>query len=505
MNVSSLKKKLSTPYVWAFTTYFTEGFPFTYIRSISSLFFRDMNVKLESIGLTSLYGLPWVFNFLWGPHVDRYETKRRWMIGVQGAITLLMLTVALCVPFDFAIQAVAILFFIGAICAATQDVSIDGYYMEALDKAGQAKFVGYRVMAYRIAMMTGTGIIATLGTTIGWTVAFWAAAVVFGLFFVYHIFFLPRAEAPKEPISSLVHAFLKLRILLSTAAVAAGIISVRVFYTSSIYGRIKQQNPFLQKIYFSHWVAIGLLIALITLLLLRKKIKSSIARRPGSFYAQAFLNFIDREKIGVIFTFIILLRAGEFMLTTMIAPFFVDLGIKVHYGWLSSGVGLPFSIFGAMLGGWMISRWSLRRVMWPFILLQNVTNLVYMVLAFSLRRFIEINTGAEQVVPIGSGNLFFVASVHAFDHFAGGLGTAVLMTFLMRICRAHFKAAHYAIGTGFMNISGVFAGVFGGFLCSWFGYGWYFGISFVCSVPAMITIFFLPDFIFTQNKAHDHE
>ncbi len=35
--------------------------------------------------------------------------------------------------------------------AATHDMAIDGYYMEALDEKGQARFVGYRVMAYRIA------------------------------------------------------------------------------------------------------------------------------------------------------------------------------------------------------------------------------------------------------------------------------------------------------------------------------------------------------------------
>jgi PAT family beta-lactamase induction signal transducer AmpG len=503
VSLSSLKKRLGIPYVWAFTTYFTEGFPYTYIRSISSLFFRDMGVKLESIGLTSLYGLPWVFNFLWGPIVDKYETKRRWMLAVQALLTGLMLTVALCSPFDFAVPAIAVLFFVGSIFAATQDVSIDGYYMEALDRPGQAKFVGYRVMAYRIAMMTGTGVIATLGTTVNWFTAFVASACIFGLFFVYHIFFLPHAEERRTPVRILARTLMRLRVLLIGICAAAAIIGVRLFYTSAVYEGIREAHPFLKKIYFSHWVAIGLLIALVVLLLLRNRIKRAIAGRPDSFYARAFFDFIHRDKIGVIFAFIILLRTGEFMLTTMIAPFFVDLGIKVHYGWLSSAVGLPFSILGAMLGGWMIARWSLKRVMWPFILLQNITNLVYMVLAFSLISYIRMNTGVDDPVPIGTWNLVYVASVHAFDHFAGGLGTAVLMTFLMRICRQEFKAAHYAIGTGFMNISGVFAGVFGGFLCSWFGYGYYFGISFLCSIPAMITIFFLPDVIFSEYRPRD--
>ena len=52
-----------------------------------------------------------------------------------------------------------------------------------------------------------------------------------------------------------------------------------------------------------------------------------------------------------------------------------------------------------------------------------------------------------------------VVCVHAFDQFAGGLGTAVLISFSMRACSERFKAAHFAIGTGLMNVSGVLAGV----------------------------------------------
>ncbi|MBW1614409.1 MAG: hypothetical protein JRJ57_10665, partial [Deltaproteobacteria bacterium] len=100
-------------------------------------------------------------------------------------------------------------------------------------------------------------------------------------------------------------------------------------------------------------------------------------------------------------------------------------------------------------------------------------------------KYITVNTGADVVVFIGSFNLFLVACVHAFDQFAGGLGTAVLITFLMRTCLERFKAAHFAIGTGLMNISGVLAGVASGFLAERLGYGIFFGISFLLSIPGM--------------------
>jgi PAT family beta-lactamase induction signal transducer AmpG len=109
-----------------------------------------------------------------------------------------------------------------------------------------------------------------------------------------------------------------------------------------------------------------------------------------------------------------------------------------------------------------------------------------MLLALSLQHFVHLNTGNSAPVPIGSFNLGLVAAVQGFDQFSGGLGTAILMTFLMRICKGEFKAAHYAIGTGLMSISGFFTGVASGFIASRLGYGYFFGISFLLSVPGMV-------------------
>jgi PAT family beta-lactamase induction signal transducer AmpG len=115
-----------------------------------------------------------------------------------------------------------------------------------------------------------------------------------------------------------------------------------------------------------------------------------------------------------------------------------------------------------------------------------------MLLALGLNKYVILNTGADHLTAIGHFNLFLVASVHAFDQFSGGLGTSVLVTFLMRTCLPDFKAAHFAIGTGLMNISGVLSGVLSGFLAQWLGYGYFFGISFLASLPGMALIFFVP-------------
>jgi PAT family beta-lactamase induction signal transducer AmpG len=488
------KKKtfMSSPYVWSFTTYFTEGFPYSIIRSVSSVFFRDMKVSLESIGLTSLFGLPWIIKFLWGPQVDEYSSKRRWLLMTQALLVGMMVLAALFAPLQFNVRAIAVLFFIGSFIAATHDIAIDGYYMEALDADGQAKFVGYRTMAYRVAWLTGNGVIVTIGVTLGWTLAFMCAAVLFGLFLVYHLFFLPEVETVDKPAGLLFRGLFKPKTLAMIMMAVVAILGIRYFFNSEVYSGLEAGFPLLKKVSFAHWVALILLSGLVAVGLLRRRIKEWLFRDPDSYYGKAFIYFMERDKVSIILAFIILLRAGEWTLAHMVSPFIVDLGIKVHYGWISGAVGLPASIAGAMLGGWAISKFSLKKVIWPFILAQNFTNVIYMVLAIHLKDFLAINQGAEEVVGIGAANLTFTAAVHGFDQFASGLGTAVLMTYLMRICHKEFKAAHYAIGSGLMNLTGLFAGVISGFIAGAFGYAWLFGISFVAAIPAMSLIPFLP-------------
>ena len=480
------------PHIWCFTTYFAEGFPYSLIRIISSVFFRDMKVSLEGVGLTSLFGLPWVLKLLWSPQVDQFGTKRKWMNSMQFILAILFISVAFLTPIEGGIKVIAILFFIGSIIAATNDIAIDGYYMEALDKKGQAKFVGYRVMAYRLAMMTGTGVIVTIGTKTNWFIGFLVAGTILIILSLYHLFFLPNVEKEKYSIYALFKTILRYKAFLALISVVVGIFFIRWAFSLDWYQKLKGQLPIINRISVAGWIGIALLLILILLTLFKKKINAVLLKNEDSFYSRAFMTYMDREKIGIILAFIILLRTGEFMLSSMSAAFMVDLGIKIHYGWISGAIGLPCSIIGAMAGGWAISKFSLKRTLWPFLLAQNLTNLIYMLLALFLNNFIVLNTGADNVVSIGNFNLFLVATVNGFDQFSGGLGTSVLMTYLMRTCLSDFKAAHYAIGSGLMNICGVLAGVTSGFLAGWLGYWMFFGISFLASIPGMLMIFFIP-------------
>ena len=119
-------------------------------------------------------------------------------------------------------------FFIGSFLAATHDIAIDGYYLETLDTHGQARFVGYRVMAYRIAMMAGAGIIATIGTISGWPIAFGGSALLLALFSVYHLRYLPHSEAARVPLILLLPRPKAGRLLRLTVVAALAMVALRL-------------------------------------------------------------------------------------------------------------------------------------------------------------------------------------------------------------------------------------------------------------------------------------
>lgn len=466
--------------LWTFSTYFAEGFPYTMLRTVSSLFFRDRGMSLEALGVTSVFGLPWVLKFLWGPLIDAYSSKRSWLLFCEAILVITIVTATILSPLPNAIHYIAILFFLGSFIAATHDIAIDGFYLEALNQSEQAQYLGFRVMAYRIAMMTGTGVIVTVGAMIGWGWAFSLASLIMGGLFSLHSVILPPGCQQKS--------IRELPVIFSQKnAWIWGIVTAVLISSGLLVSRRPDLLSLTSKL--PAIITLSLFAGLIILWFSKNRLQQLLHNNPDSFYAKSFLSFIDHPKIGAILGFIILCRTGEYMLSCMYSPFMVDLGLKAHYGWISAGVGLPCSIIGAMLGGWAISKKGLQQTIWPFLLLQNLTNIAYMLLGLHYADLI----GAPLPDDAALQNLLLaVAAVHGFDQFAGGLGTAVLMTFLMRLCHMDFKASHYAIGTGLMSISGLYAGVASGFLTAWFGYGIFFGISFLLSIPGMVMILFIP-------------
>jgi PAT family beta-lactamase induction signal transducer AmpG len=92
----------------------------------------------------------------------------------------------------------------------------------------------------------------------------------------------------------------------------------------------------------------------------------------------------------------------------------------------------------------------------------------------------------------GRADFWLVCILVSAEALGAGFGNAALTVFIFRTTRTEFKAAHFAIGTGLMNIAGTLAGVVSGFLAARLGFFWFFVYTGLATLPNMALIPFLP-------------
>jgi PAT family beta-lactamase induction signal transducer AmpG len=148
------------PWAWVPSLYYAEGIPYVIVMTVSVIMYKRMGVSNTDIALyTSWLYLPWVIKPLWSPIVDILKTKRFWIIIMQLIIGAGLAGVALTIPVPGFFQYTLAFFWLMAFSSATHDIAADGFYMLGLSKHDQAFYVGVRSTFYRLAMITGQGIL----------------------------------------------------------------------------------------------------------------------------------------------------------------------------------------------------------------------------------------------------------------------------------------------------------------------------------------------------------
>jgi MFS transporter, PAT family, beta-lactamase induction signal transducer AmpG len=472
MKESPLKK----PSVWCFTTYFTEGFPFGIIRMMASVFFTDIGMSERRLGYLNILGMPWNLKFLWAPLVDIFGTKRGWMQSVQLLISALTgFAAALCF-FAGASHAPVVpdsvfvyLFIILAFVAATNDIIIDGYYMEGLsDPKEQAAFTGYRVFAYRLALIVAKfGIIYAVGVMAkksgggsiysAWGYGFLAAALTMGLFAVYHLFALPKFDTIRKDKKNL-------------AVITGDFLS-----SFSTYLEVSKQRSVIA---LGTGIAAGFSVFL-AMFFIRHQLPTAFAW--GLLALLAVLAGQAKPAVAISLLFIIFYKIGDEIIFSMGTPFLKRylLVSNIQLAWMSGLVGLFGSIAGTTVGGLWIKKTGLKKAIWPLTLLMNLNIWAYVWLAWQK----PLATTVPGVLTIGS--------VYCYEQIAAGLGNAALIVYILQTCKKEFKAGHYAIGSAFMSIFSTVFGMFSGIIVENMGYMNLFLIGFFATIPAMTLMAFI--------------
>ncbi len=319
--VTGITKKPPTPWCWVPSLYLAEGLPYVMVMAVSVILYKDLGVSNAQIALyTSWLYLPWVIKPLWSPVVELFRTRRLWIWTLQLVLGAAFAGVALSLPGDAFLRWSLVLFWLAAFSAATHDVAADGFYMLALNERQQSFFVGIRSTFYRLANITGQGLLVMLAgrlqeqtgnVRLGWQLALGALGLCLLAAGSYHALILPRPQGDQ----------------------AAG---------------------------------------------------ASPGQHFIEGFLNTLVSFFQKPRIITLLLFLLFYRFAEAQLVKLAAPFLMDarerggLGLTTEQvGFVYGTVGIAALTVGGLLGGILVSRHGLKRWLWPMALLMNVPNLAY--------------------------------------------------------------------------------------------------------------------------------
>ena len=136
--LTALKTFNDKRYLSIFLFGISSGFPWIMIGSVLSAWLKDEGLSRSAIGLFGIIFATYSFNFLWSPLVDKLKPpllgqRKGWIFAMQGCIVLLCLGMSqLSATYD--LYYVALIGLLIAVASATQDIAIDGYRIDCVEK-----------------------------------------------------------------------------------------------------------------------------------------------------------------------------------------------------------------------------------------------------------------------------------------------------------------------------------------------------------------------------------
>ncbi len=397
-------------WAWVPSLYFSQAIPYMAVVALSVVMYKKLGVSNADLAFyTSWLYLPWVIKPLWSPLVERFRTKRLWIVTLQFFVGAGLAAVALTVPGPDFFRWTLAGFWLLAFSSATHDIAADGFYLLALPPHQQAAFVGVRSTFYRLANIAGQGGLVYLAGVLeestgsvraAWAWVFVPPAVFFALVAAYHLSVLPR-PADDRPVRAATNAA-------------------------------------------TDWLAV-------------------------------FAAFFRKKEIGAALAWLLLYRLGEAQLVKLAQPFLLDpresggLGLTTKQVGLAYGtIGIIALTLGGLLGGWVISRSGLKKMLWPMLLCMHVPNLAYVALAFAQPESFAV-----------------ISAAVAVEQFGYGFGFTAYLVYMMLVADGGHKTAHYALCTGFMALGMMLPGMVAGKIQEMLGYANFFVWVCVATLPSI--------------------
>jgi PAT family beta-lactamase induction signal transducer AmpG len=327
---------------------FAAGLPFLLVFTTLSAWLAKAGVDRTTIGFFSWIGITYSIKFFWAPVVDRlplplltrvFGKRRSWMLVAQIAIAIGLSGMALTDPGSNLTQ-LALFALLVAFGSATQDITIDAYRIEAVDRNLQGAMAASYVLGYRLALLTAGAGALHLANLASWTLTYLAMAGLMGIGMLTTLVIREPQHRPDRLASE---------------------IETRLVQSAGVGER--RSAPARLVAWFSEAVV------------------------------SPFVEFFERN--GRMALMILLLvgcyKLSDITMGVMANPFYIDLGFGLDdIANVTKVFGFFMTIAGAALGGILVARYGILRPLLAGAILVASTNLLFVWLAVSEPKLVSL-------------------------------------------------------------------------------------------------------------------
>ena len=400
---------------------FAAGLPLLLVLGTLSFRLREAGIDRATIGFLSWVGLAYGFKWAWAPLVDRLPVplltpllgrRRSWLLLAQCCVIAGLLGMAASNP-QASLTPLVGFALLTAFGSATQDIALDAFRIESAQARLQAVLAVSYQTGYRLAMIwAGAGV-------------FWIAA---------------KAETGGLPTGTYQDNAWAVAYVAMAVSMAVGMVTV-----------LFSKEPAHVDLPPAHGLRQWLQVAVIA----------------------PFGEFIRRYRwhAVLLLALIATYRISDIVMGIMANPFYVDMGYsKEEVATVTKLYGVVMTLVGAFIGGAMVLRWGVMKVLMIGAVLSAATNLLFAWLA------------------LHGYDVYALIAVVSADNLVSGIASAAFIAYLSSLTNVQYSATQYALFSSLMLLLPKFLAGFSGVAVDAAGYAWFFTGTAMLGVPVLLLV-----------------
>lgn len=474
---------------------FASGLPFSLFLGTLYAWLSEAKVELETMGVFSLIGLAYAFQFLWSPLIDkvnipgfaRLGKRKQWIVPAQILLGVILIALSISQPSNGTMGWFSLLAGIGALASATQDIAINAWRIDVADEKATLDILStiYQ-MGYRLAALVGGALGLIIAARIGWPQTYLMMGAILVMIGIAGLFAPDSAigeeavnQAEDELLRSLrqrgeLQPQIRARALMAVGALwAVAIMGVLTFmYQSMVYAPEDRPNPTDFTLTWGPWIIVATVVvpALIAGWLASQKaqgrniLTQDAAPASGGSLAMDHLyralvlplvEFVGRLgwSLVLILSVVLTYRICDAIWGTFAYPFYLG---ELHYtndevAFASKFFGVGAVIAGLALGGFMLTVIGRMATLTIGGLAAALTNLLYADMAQGGARMqaasdaIGFSRLIEIIAPFGSEALPRLTFTIMWENLAIGVAGAAYIAWLSSIVSKKYAAVQFAL------------------------------------------------------------